>query len=127
MKGKSQRKKGKAVASNSKRVIWSKLRTYAILSKETIKKKWTEELFIIRHHFLREGIPVYQIKDFEDGNIDGTFYQQELQKVNEDEDKAWKIEKILKRRKRRGVEQALVRWLGWPKQYDSWVDVSEIQ
>ena len=127
MKGKSQRKKGKAVASNSKRVIWSKLRTYAILSKETIKKKWTEELFIIRHHFLREGIPVYQIKDFEDGNIDGTFFQQELQKVNEDEDKAWKIEKILKRRKRRGVEQALVRWLGWPKQYDSWVDVSEIQ
>jgi hypothetical protein len=65
--------------------------------------------FIIRHHFLREGIPVYQIKDFEDGNIDGTFYQQELQKVNEDEDKAWKMEKILKRRKRRGVEQALVR------------------
>jgi hypothetical protein len=38
------------------------------------QKKWTEELFIIRHHFLREGIPVYQIKDFEDGNIDGTFY-----------------------------------------------------
>jgi hypothetical protein len=66
------------------------------------QKKWTEELFIIRHHFLREGIPVYQIKDFEDGNIDGTFYQQELQKVNEDEDKAWKMEKILKRRKRRG-------------------------
>ena len=90
-------------------------------------KKWTEELFIIRHHFLREGIPVYQIKDFEDGNIDGTFYQQELQKINEDEDKAWKIEKILKRRKRRSVEQALVRWLGWPKQYDSWVDVFEIQ
>jgi len=91
------------------------------------RQKWTEELFIIRHRFLREGIPVYQIKDFEDENIDGTFYQQELQKVNKDEDKAWKIEKILKRRKRRGVEQALVRWLGWPKKFDSWVDVSEIQ
>jgi hypothetical protein len=56
------------------------------------QQKWTEELFIIRHRFLREGIPVYQIKDVEDGNIDGTFYQQELQKVNEDEDKAWTIE-----------------------------------
>jgi hypothetical protein len=40
---------------------------------------------------------VYRIQDFEDGNIDGTFYQQELQKVNKDGDKAWKIEKILKR------------------------------
>ena len=56
-----------------------------------------EELFIIRHRFLREGIPVYRIQDFEDGNIDGTFYQQELQKVNKDGDKAWKIENILKR------------------------------
>jgi hypothetical protein len=46
--------------------------------------QWTEELFIIRHRFLREGIPVYRIQDFEDGNIDGTFYQQELQKVNKD-------------------------------------------
>ena len=79
------------------------------------QKKWTEELFIIRHRFLREGIPVYHIQDFEDGNIDGTFYQQELQKVNKDKDKAWKIERILKRQKRRGVEQVLVSWLGWPK------------
>jgi hypothetical protein len=91
------------------------------------QQKWTEELFIIRHRFLREGIPVYHIKDFEDGNIDGTFYQQELQKVNKDKDKAWKIERILKRQKRRGVEQALVSWLGWPKKYDSWVYLSEIQ
>jgi hypothetical protein len=49
-------------------------------------EKWTEEVFIIRHRFLREGIPVYRIQDFEDGNIDGTFYQQELQKVNKDFD-----------------------------------------
>jgi hypothetical protein len=55
------------------------------------QQKWTEELFIIRHRFLREGIPVYRIQDFEDGNIDGTFYQQELQKVNKDGDKAWKM------------------------------------
>jgi hypothetical protein len=34
----TKKKKGKAVASNSKRVTWSELRTYAILPKETINK-----------------------------------------------------------------------------------------
>lgn len=33
----------------------------------------------------------------------------------------------IEKTKRRGVERALVRWLGWPKKYDSWIDVSEIQ
>ena len=42
------------------------------------QQKCTEELYIIRHRFLLRGIPVYQIKEFEDENIDGTFYQLEL-------------------------------------------------
>ena len=35
--------------------------------------------------------------------------------------------KNIEKTKRRGVERALVRLLGWPKKYDSWIDVSEIQ
>ena len=73
-------------------------------SQRDYQQKCTEELYIIRHRFLLRGIPVYQIKDFEDENIDGTCYQLELQKENKDENKARKIEQILKRRKRPGVE-----------------------
>lgn len=90
------------------------------------QQKWTEELFKIRRRYVRQGIPVYQLKDFSDEPIDGTFYQPELQKANKEADTIWKIEKILKKRKRNGLKEALVRWLGWPKKFDSWVPESDI-
>ena len=91
------------------------------------KQKWTEELFKIRGRYMRDGIHIYQLKDFDNENIDGTFYGPELQKVNKNKDTLWKIEKVLKKRKRRGVEQVLVRWLGWPKKFDSWINASDIE
>ena len=91
------------------------------------QQKWTEELFKICRRYLRQGIPVYQLKDFSNEDIDGTFYQPELQKVNKESDATWKIEKIMKKRKRNGVKEALVRWLGWHKKFDSWVPESDIQ
>ena len=33
----------------------------------------------------------------------------------------------INRRKRNGLKDALVRWLGWPKKFDSWVPESGIQ
>ena len=91
------------------------------------QQKWTEEIFKVRRHYDRDKIPVDQLKNFGDEEVAGTFYQPELQKVNKDKDTVWKIEKILKKRKWGGVQQALVRWLGWPKKFDSWIDVKEIQ
>ena len=72
------------------------------------QQKWTEETFKVRRRYDRYQIPVYLLKDFGDEEVEGTFYQPELQKVNKDKDTVWKIEKILKKRKQGGVEQALV-------------------
>ena len=44
-----------------------------------------------------------------------------------DED-AWEVERVLKRRRRLGVTEYLVRWAGWDEKYNSWVpedDISE--
>ena len=38
----------------------------------------------------------------------------------------FKIEKVLKYKGRGNNKEALVRWLGWPKHFDSWIPVSEI-
>ena len=91
------------------------------------QQKWTEEVFKIRRRYLREDIPVYQLKDLKDENIDGSFYAPELQKVRKDENTLWKIEKIIRKRKRKGIQEALIRWLGYPKKFDSWVPISDIQ
>jgi hypothetical protein len=86
---------------------------------------WTGEVYKISNRFLREGIPLYVLKDYQDEDVVGTFYQPELQKVVIDPDKMWKIEKVLKTRTRKGVgKEYLVRWLHWPKKYDSWVSAS---
>ena len=62
-----------------------------------------------------------------DEPIQGTFYTSELQKVIKDEKTIWRIDKILRKRKRSGKNEVLVRWLGWPKKFDSWVLEKDIK
>ncbi|KAK3107211.1 hypothetical protein FSP39_009512 [Pinctada imbricata] len=89
---------------------------------------YTEEVFIIRDRMRsQEGIPIYKLKDMMDDSIQGSFYASELQKVFKDENTIWRIEKIVKKRKYRGKQEALVRWLGWPSKFDSWVPQEDIK
>ncbi|KAK3094439.1 hypothetical protein FSP39_001783 [Pinctada imbricata] len=89
---------------------------------------YTEEVFVIRNRMMsQDGVPIYKLKDMMDESIQGSFYVSELQKVHKDEDTVWRIEKILKRRTVRGKREALVRWLGWPKKFDSWVPQKDIK
>ena len=63
------------------------------------EQKWTEEVFLVNRRFLRQGIPVYKVMDYDKDPVEGTFYETELQRVNKSRDDLWKIEKVLKRRK----------------------------
>ena len=90
-------------------------------------QKWTGELFRIVKRYLRRGIPVYKVQDYAGESITGTFYESELQKVEVSPDHVYKIEKILKTRKRKGETEYLVRWLNWPKKYDLWINAADMQ
>ena len=68
-------------------------------------------------------VPSYKIKEYDDTLIKGTFYEEELQKVDMGKaDSFYRIEKVLKRKD----GKALVSWKGWPSKYDSWVDAKSI-
>ena len=84
-------------------------------------EKWTGEIFKIARRFRREGLVLYKLNDFEDEPIKGTFYQPELQKISIKDDKLWKIEKVIKTRKRRGKTEYFVKWKHWPKKFNSWI------
>lgn len=43
---------------------------------------FTEEIFIVSHRFVSQGIPIYKIKDMMNDPIQGCFYASELQKVS---------------------------------------------
>ena len=90
-------------------------------------QKWTGELFKIDTRFRREGVPVYTILDWDGERVDGTFYELELQPVTIDPTTEYRVEKILKRRVRNKRKEVLVRWLHWPKKYDSWIPEADVK
>ena len=54
---------------------------------------WTQEIFVI-HDIKYSNVPYYYLKDLSSEKLDGTFYEQELQKTKQDD--LYTIEKILK-------------------------------
>ena len=90
------------------------------------QEKWTEEIFIIKSRYYRQGIPVYMLMDYDKDLIEGTFYQNELQKVNKDRDDLWRVDEVLKKRKRKGKEELYVSFMGWPKKSNMWLPAGNV-
>jgi vacuolar-type H+-ATPase catalytic subunit A/Vma1 len=49
-----------------------------------------------------------------------------LQKVEKDKNALWFIEKKLRKRKRTGKIQWLVKFEGWPDKYNQWINEEDI-
>ena len=65
-------------------------------------------------------IPVtYKITDYNEEEIQGSFYEQELQKTSQS---TFRIEKILQRQ----GEKSLIKWMGYPKSFNSWIGTKAI-
>ena len=90
-------------------------------------QKWTGEIFKITTRFKRDGLPVYKVEDWDGEPIQGTFYQQELQAITVDENTEYHVDKILQKRTKNKQKQVLVRWLHWPKKYDSWIPENDVK
>ena len=80
--------------------------------------RWTEEVFTVSE--IRYTDPItYKIVDYNNEEIKGSFYEQELQKTTQE---MFRIEKVLKRK----GNKSLVKWFGYPDSFNSWVDNSEL-
>ena len=91
-------------------------------------ERYTGEIFKIASRRVRGGLNVYSLIDFYDEEVKGTFYEPELQRITADPEGVYKIEKIIRSRKRRGVEKEyLIRWRHWPPKFDSWVKASDVE
>ena len=90
-------------------------------------QKWTGEIFIVKSRFKREGIPVYRLESWDKERVEGTFYEQELQNIQVNDSTEYFIQDILKRRARNKRKEVLVRWLHWPKKYDSWIPEEDVK
>ena len=92
--------------------------------KKSYLPNFTEELFTVYKRFPRQ-VPVYKLKDDAGEILDGTFYEPELQKIIKNDD-VYRVEKVLRKRKRRGVTEYFVKWKGYSDKFNSWVSEKDI-
>ncbi len=88
------------------------------------KANWSTEIFTIAQRIPRSP-PVYRLDDQQGERIEGVFYEAELQHIIKTDD-IYKVEKIVKRKKQNGKLFYLVKWLGWPDKFNSWVAASYV-
>ena len=97
-----------------------RLTTKHRLFKKGYLPRWTEEVFVVARVIpsLPGTVVTYRIKEWDDTLLEGTFYREDLQKVEVKDDDLFRIEKVLKRK----GDRVLVRWKNWPSKYDSWLE-----
>jgi hypothetical protein len=84
---------------------------------------WSEELFIVDK--VQNTVPVtYKLKSLLDEEIEGGFYEKELQKSNQE---IYRVEKVIRKKKIDGVEHGLVKWSGYNEKHNQWIPVKDLE
>jgi hypothetical protein len=90
-------------------------------AKRTFKKEylpnWTETLFTVVK-CIETRPPVYLVKDDHGEILEGSFYAEEIQKVIKQDD-VYKIQCVLKKRRKGRRVEYLLKWFGYPESVNS--------
>ena len=81
---------------------------------------WTEELFTIDKIQYTNPI-TYELKDLNNEEIKGSFYEPELLKAKQD---VFRIDKVIRRDYKK--KQALVKWKGYSDDFNSWIPFRDL-
>jgi transposase InsO family protein len=88
------------------------------------QQRAVDEVFRIRDVKLNKKIPMFVLENYH-GNevIKGNFYSFELTRVNSD---IFRIEKVIRSRRKNGRLEHYVKWQGYDETYNSWIDADAI-
>ena len=93
---------------------------------------WSEEDFRIRDVILapghsRSSKTWNKLEDQSVEPIQGSWYPEELEPISQNR---YLVERIIRRRglaNSTSIEEALVKWRGWPTKFNTWVPISDLQ
>lgn len=95
--------------------------------RRTYQQQYTGEVFKIAKRYRVQGIPLYKLNDWNDQPIIGQFYGAELNKVSMDSKTLFLIERVIKRRTRKGKKELFVKWLDYPNSMNSWIPADSVE
>ena len=79
---------------------------------------WSEEVFVVSK--IKNTVPwTYVVSDLNGEEINGGFYEKELQKTNQ---KEFRIEKVLKRK----GDKLYVKWKTYDNSFNSWINKKDL-
>ncbi|KAL9955693.1 hypothetical protein ACROYT_G037051 [Oculina patagonica] len=82
---------------------------------------WSEEMFVITK--IQHTNPItYKLKDLNNEDIQGSFYEPELLKAKQD---VFRIDKVIRRDYKK--KHALVKWKGYNDDFNSWIPMKDLQ
>ena len=82
---------------------------------------WSEEIFTVDKIQYTNPI-TYKIKDLNNEEIKGSFYEPELLKAKQE---VFRIDKVIRRDYKK--KQALVKWKGYSDDFNSWTSFKDLQ
>lgn len=86
---------------------------------------FTDEIFKVVESIPRKP-HVFKLEDYKNEKIEGIWYRPELLKVKKNENTLYRIDKILKHRKRRGIKEVFVSWFGHSSEHNSWIPEADV-
>jgi len=94
--------------------------------RKNFDQNWSEEIFKIHAIDKRDNPVMYILQDLKGEIIQGKFYQQELQVVDKNLPKVYRIEKIIRTRNKGKHKQYLVKWYGYDDIHNSWISAGHL-
>ena len=82
---------------------------------------WTEEIFIVKNVSYTKPT-TYKLKDLLGDDVEGSFYEQELQRVKQE---IFRIDEVLEKDDENG--EAYVSWSGYPDKFNEWIPVKDVE
>jgi len=84
---------------------------------------WTDQIFKIQKVLPQSKQSMFRLINDEDVELPSRFYNRELQKVI---NPTYRIEKIIRTRKKGNIKEYFVKWLNHPSSYNSWIKESDL-
>ena len=90
-------------------------------------QRWSEELYTVTKRWRQRNINMYKVKDCSEDEVIGSFYADELTKVEGANDSLYRIEKVLDEKMENGVRMIKVKFVGYPERCGKWIHKRDVR